>query len=708
MKPGTKRALVVLAICVVCTATVVTLWGKKFSLFQQMEWAVEDWGMRHARMTPMDDRLVFIGMDKPIYGSDFSEEELQQEPVLRHLQQDYPWSRAVWARLIEKLADAGAKVIVVDVVFANQNDLEGDAALKRVLEKYRDRVVLGYNISEYTNDRGGLRELQIPNSSVLEAKGKSSPVEDDRLGFVNTWPDADGVFRRASYQLTSPQVAHLVPEEVILQSLDARVLQKFGGGNLIPAGFDPQRIRFTGAPGSFAPYPVGYVLSPQLWKKNYKNGEFFRDKIVLIGPAAEIFHDQHDTPFVRPFRQMLGPEIHLNIINAALHGQFLSEPSLPIQLFVISMAGVCAAALCFLIRQPLLRFGLVLCVAIVYWIIAYMVFSHGVFSVWLTAIPTVALMSSSLVTLTYDYFLERREKARVRRTLERYVSKDVVKEVLDNPASFFNSLSGVRKPVTVLFSDIRGFTTLTESGDSAALVKQLNEYFQEMVGAVFSHRGSLDKFIGDAVMAVWGNIDVPGMTAKDGAQQAVATALAMKRSLRKLNDDWKARNMLHLEIGIGINHGEVIVGNLGCQEKMDPTIIGDPVNLGSRLEGLTKEYHLDLLLGEQVAPFVGDTYILRTVDFVAVKGKTKPVDVFTVMGDGAAQTVSMPVWLARYEDGVRLYRARKFSEAAAEFQECLRKQPDDYLSSLYLKRSQALIENPPDESWNGVFVMTKK
>jgi len=300
------------------------------------------------------------------------------------------------------------------------------------------------------------------------------------------------------------------------------------------------------------------------------------------------------------------------------------------------------------------------------------------------------------------------DKRRVRRTLERYVSKDVVKEVLDNPASFFNSLSGVRKPVTVLFSDIRGFTTLTESGDSAALVKQLNEYFQEMVGAVFSHRGSLDKFIGDAVMAVWGNIDVPGMTTKDGAQQAVATALAMKRSLRKLNDDWKARNMLHLEIGIGINHGEVIVGNLGCQEKMDPTIIGDPVNLGSRLEGLTKEYHLDLLLGEQMAPFVGDTYILRTVDFVAVKGKTKPVDVFTVMGDGAAQTVSMPVWLARYEDGVRLYRERKFSEAAVEFQECLRKQPDDYLSSMYLKRCQALIENPPDESWNGVFVMTKK
>jgi adenylate cyclase len=315
-------------------------------------------------------------------------------------------------------------------------------------------------------------------------------------------------------------------------------------------------------------------------------------------------------------------------------------------------------------------------------------------------------MSSSLVALTYDYFLERVEKHRVRRTLERYVSRDVVKELLDNPQTYFNSLGGVRKPVTILFSDVRGFTTLTESADSAALVKQLNEYFQEMVAHVFAHQGSLDKFIGDAVMAVWGSIVSHGR-AQD-AKNAVATALAMKRSLRVLNEDWRKRGMLEIAFGIGINHGEVIVGNLGSSEKMEMTVIGDPVNLASRLEGLTKEYHLDLLLGEQMAALVGDTYILRTVEYVQVKGKTKPVDVFTVMGDGAAQTVSLPVWLARYEDGVKLYRERKFSEAALEFQECLRKQPDDYLSSMYLKRCQALIENPPDESWNGVFVMTKK
>jgi adenylate cyclase len=708
MKPATKRALVVLAICAVCTATLVILWARGSKPLQDLEWSVEDRQMRAGRKTPMDDRLVFISIDKPLYDADFNDDEIKQEPVLRYLRSNYPWSRAVWARLIEKLVDAGAKVIVLDIVFANPSDPEGDQALKRTIEKYKDRIVLAYNISEGENDRGGMRQVQFPNISVIEAHGTNSAAEDDRLGYDNTWPDPDGIFRTASYRSTSEQVGHVLPESVILESLDARALRKFGAGNLIPPGFDAQRFRYTTAPGGFQQCPVGYVLSPKLWQKNYKNGEVFKDKLVMVGPAADIFHDEHDTPFVRPMRRMLGPEIHLNIINAALHREFLNEPSLLIQLFIIAMAGVSAAALCFLVQQALKRFALVIMLGAAYWGVTYLIFNRtgAALNIWLFAVPAAALISSSLTTLSYDYLLERLEKRRVRRTLERYVSRDVVKELLDNPQTFFNALGGVRKPVTILFSDIRGFTTLTESADSAGLVKQLNEYFQEMVAHVFTHQGSLDKFIGDAVMAVWGSIVSHGTD--NDARNAVATALAMKRSLRKLNEDWKSRGMLELAFGIGINHGEVIVGNLGSSEKMELTVIGDPVNLASRLEGLTKEYHLDLLLGEQMAAFIGGTYILRTVDYVQVKGKTKPVDVFTVMGDGAAQTVSMPVWLARYEDGVRLYRERKFSEAAVEFQECLRKQPDDYLSSLYLKRCQALVENPPDESWDGVFVMTKK
>jgi len=501
-----------------------------------------------------------------------------------------------------------------------------------------------------------------------------------------------------------------------MESLAARILRKSGKGDLIPPGFENKSLRFTAPPGfGYKPIPVGAVLSPRLWKTTYGNGEFFRDKIVLIGPMSELFHDYHPVPLEAPVpkneqeiapNEMPGPEIHLNILGAALHREFITEPTSFWQFSLIALAGLIAFALCMMAQNPLKRLVGLAGTNLGYIALAFAFFNRPNGLLLPVATPLLVLNFGGIVTSAYDYFLERRDKRRVRRTLERYVSRDVVKELLDNPQTFFNSLGGVRKPVTILFSDVRGFTTLTESADSAALVKQLNEYFQEMVAHVFAHQGSLDKFIGDAVMGVWGNIVSHGP--ERDACNAVATALAMKRSLRALNEDWKKRGMLELAFGIGINHGEVIVGNLGSSEKMELTVIGDPVNVASRLEGLTKKYHVDLLLGESMAKLVGDAYILRTVALVQPKGKTKAANIYTVMGDGAAQTVSLPVWLARYEDGVRLYRARQFAEAAAEFRLCLQKQPDDYLSARYLGFCEELMKNPPDDAWTAAEVMTDK
>jgi len=237
-------------------------------------------------------------------------------------------------------------------------------------------------------------------------------------------------------------------------------------------------------------------------------------------------------------------------------------------------------------------------------------------------------------------------------------------------------------------------------------VLQLNEYFTEMVRHVFDNHGTLDKFIGDAVMAVWGNIVSRG-TAID-AQDAVATALEMKSSLAKLNVGWKARGWPPLAFGIGINHGEVIVGNLGSIEKMELSVIGDAINLGSRLEGLTKEFHLDLLIGETVAPLVRERFLLRAVHLVQVKGKTKPIEVFEVLGERGTPEGHEQPWLAAYENGLRLYRGRKFSEAERAFEESLRLKPDDYITSLYLKDCRDFLEHPPGDDWNGVFVMKSK
>ncbi len=718
MKPTTKRLIVLFAICTLFTLVFSALYCFQDLIrpLQNAEFSAHDWLVRYGRTNAADPKVVLIGIDRLTYANVnfFQPGEYQTEPALKMMEENWPWSRAVWAHLVEHLVKAGAKVVAIDLIFAAPGP--GDEELKRVLDQYHDRVVIAYDIVETKSDRGEITSLQIPNDSILTYSDKTPAVEDDRLGCVTVLPDADGVLRQCYYRHAGDQVRNILGPDVVMESLAARMLRKSGKAELIPPGFENKNLRFTAPPGfGYKPIPIGAVMSPRLWKTTYNNGEFFRDKIVLIGPMSELFHDYHTVPLesripkgeqeIAP-NEMPGPEIHLNILGAALHREFIAEPNSFWQLSLIALTGLVAFALCVLAQNPLKRLVGLAGANAGYIALVFAFFDRANGLLLPLATPLLVLNISGITTSAYDYFLERRDKRRVRRTLERYVSRDVVKELLDNPQTYFNALGGVRKPVTILFSDIRGFTTLTESADSSGLVKQLNEYFQEMVAHVFHHQGSLDKFIGDAVMAVWGNIVSHGVD--HDARNAVATALAMRHSLRTLNEDWKKRGMLELAFGIGINHGEVIVGNLGSSEKMELTVIGDPVNVASRLEGLTKKYHLDLLLGESMAKLVGDTYILRTVALVQPKGKTTAANIYTVIGDGAAQTVSLPVWLARYEDGVRLYRERKFSEAAEEFKQCLAKQPEDYLSARYLGLCEALIKNPPEESWTAAEVMTDK
>ncbi len=703
----------VTAICGGMALLFLALYSRGYEPLQKLEYYTQDLRTRFGVKTPVDPRLVLIGIDRATYAADFDDKDIQADPTLKLLQKNFPWSRAVWAGMIQRLADAGAKVIVLDLIFAGQG--EGDEALRQALDKYKDKVVIGSNFRDLTADRGrNSLTLDLPNASVLNSSNTNSAALDDRVGYVNIWTDPDGVLREARYRLDSSHSADLLPEGAVVESLAARTLRKFGQPELIPNSFDAVRFRYTRAPGfGYEVNPIGQVLQPKSWKNNYQNGAFFRDKIVFIGPTADIFQDAHQTPFptveegrlIHP-SAMLGPEIHLNIIGAALHREFLRDMPYSQNQLIIVLFGLLALALCFFVRQPLWRLVAISLMCLGYWCLGQMLFNRADLVIPVAS-PLLVLGISGVFVLGYDYFLEQFERARVRKTLERYVSKDIVKELLDNPETYFNSLEGVRKPVTVLFSDVRGFTTLTESSDSAQLVKQLNEYFKEMVRHVFGYKGTLDKFIGDAVMAVWGNIVTQGP--ERDAQHAVATALSMKQSLATLNEDWKKRGMLELAFGIGINHGEAIVGNLGSTEKMELTVIGDAVNTASRLEGLTKRYHLDLLIGETVASLVREKFILRTVDYVQVKGKTKPTEVFTVMGErGGMANAQEEAWLADYEEGVRLYRKRSFDEALERFNKCLGQKPEDYLSAMYHRQCEALIKNPPDETWNGVCVMTEK
>ena len=241
----------------------------------------------------------------------------------------------------------------------------------------------------------------------------------------------------------------------------------------------------------------------------------------------------------------------------------------------------------------------------------------------------------------------------------------------------------------------------------AEVVAILNEAFDSLCIVIKDFGGDIDKFIGDAIMAVWGNVRSLGMT--QDAKNCAHAALGMRRELRKLNEKWRGEGRMGLGMAIGINQGEVIVGNVGSQERMDPTVIGDAVNLASRLESLTRVYGIDILVGASAAELVRDEVYLRSVARVQVKGKTKPVDVFTFVGGrGDKVDPELLKWLETYEEGLEKFRSREFTKGKILFSRFLEFYPDDYLAKMYLDRTLEYEQAPPDEAWEAVEVFQKK
>ncbi len=608
----------------------------------------------------------------------------------------FPWSREVWALLLDRLFGAGARLVIFDLMFNPPND--GDPAFHTALDRYKDKVVLGANVDMQNATKP---QVVTPNAILIPPP----QIEDDRVGFVNFWPDPiDEKIRAVAYRVTDWELSGLPPHpgEEIFESLSARALSKIGRGDDVPRDFGGHMIRFTD-PDAWAPRPLYEVFDPKFWHANYADGTFFKNKIVIVGASAQVEHDVVDTPMSPT---TWGPTLHLQAMAAALGHEFLQPTPPNTGLALVGAAGLIAWSLIAFLRRPLLCLGVLVAITVAY--LAAARFLYDKMGLLLLTVPVLsALILSGLLSLGFEYALERIEKLRTRRTLERYVSKNLVKEVLENPDSYYSLLRGVRVPVTILFSDLIGFTTLSERADPEALVAQLNEYLTRMTSVVFGNGGTLDKFIGDAIMAVWGNVRSFGV-AQD-ARNCVRAALAMRRGLRELNEKWRDEGRMGLGMGIGINQGEVIVGNIGSQERMDPTVIGDSVNLASRLEGLTRIYGVDILVGATAAELARDEFHLRSIARVQVKGKTKPVDVFTLIGarneDVDPQLLK---WLESYEEGLEKFRARDFTQAKILFSRFLEFYPDDLLAQTYLARALEYEQQPPDEAWDAVEVFKKK
>jgi adenylate cyclase len=685
----------VAVLCALCTAGVLVLHAR-FAPFRRVENQARDLVMQYGtRLAMPDPRLMYVALDDAtmnVSGTLFPD-DLAASPALQKMASGWPWPRDVYALLIDRLMQAGARVVALDILFPAAR--EGDPALKAVLDKYRDRVVIGSNFADEAI-AGSPRSYTLPSTDLIP-----DGATDDRVGYVNFWPDTDGVIRTVKYRMTQAEAFQTVDNGQVSYSLAARVLQKIGLGQSVPGALRGLRFAPAEGPDGFQPVPLYTIFLPDAWEKNFKNGAVFKDKIIVVGPYGNSLKDQLPTPF----GLMDGPELHLNAINDALHGDFVSIPSEnEIALFIVAM-GFAAFALSSILHRPLF-----LALTLVGASGGYLAFTIVGFDEFHRVIPFLGPLltfdASSALALYWKWLLERRERARMRRMFERFVSKNVVKEVVENRASYLHQLGGVRKSVAIIMTDLRGFTTLTEEADSTQLVAQLNEYFTAMVNCIFASNGTVDKFVGDAILAVWGNIHSDGHASD--AILAVQTALRMLDSLDELNKEWIPRGWPALRMGIGVNFGEVIFGAIGSEQKAEPTVIGDAVNSASRLEGLTKEYGVDLLIGETVAELVRATFHLQPVDCVRMKGKMRAIKVHAVLGPKSEPLdARMTAYMEKYEAALAGYERGEFDTACSQFREVLEIKPDDPVATVYFERCAELAEQRP-ETWDGVFVMKSK
>lgn len=640
---------------------------------------------------PAHPSIQLIGVEASTLQLDrLSQAEMEKSEALQLMSRPWPWDRRVFAQAIRKILEAGARVLVLDFVFAGDN--AGNEALANVIREHPDKVVIA-SMFDYPSDGQSIQYV-VPEK-VLEGLDVYLLT-----GFATVWSEVDDVVRKGRFRTSLMEELGQTPDpKHEVHALSLQAFTRFTGRTNSPP--DGAYIDFRALPGAYRVIPFENLFVDQLWRdpKGLANGSVFRDKIVILGPMAEILKDVHRTPM----GPMKGPELQANLTATLLQHSELRD--LPRGWGFALEAGLLVGALwiCLKVQRVVLKGVFLLLVLGSYLVFCQALFQHRLVVFMAPSVIGFTFAGGSVLLL--QFALEQFERLRIRGYLDRYVSRNVAHLILQDQRPLRESFHGKRQTVTVLFSDIRGFTTMTEASQAQELVAQLNEYFQPMVEIILREEGTLQKFIGDAIMAVWG--DTHSLGPAEDARRAVRSALAMRRKLQELNHHWQGRcDRRPLAIGIGINHGEVVVGNIGHPQRMEFTVLGDAVNLASRLEGASKAYQLDLLIGESVVALTRQDFVYRSVDLLVVKGKTQPIEVHTALGE---KPEPPPAWLKSYHLALQQYRQRQFAEAIESLAKTQQeKGSTDRLCELYLERCRAYGVSPPPPDWIGVYTLKEK
>ena len=534
-----------------------------------------------------------------------------------------------------------------------------------------------------------------------------------RFGLMDAVTDLDGALRRTPlmFQLSSPR--GLLPglalasaaayfdslPEAVFESSSRRVIGvrlRAAGGRVIQipyqGDFPYTLINYVGSKGAFPTLSIGDVIEGSF------DPAAVRGKVVLVGNTlVGSAGDQRVTPFEK-FEP--GIYTHASIVSNILAESFLVRPS---QTVALEFLGLMAIAFLLAAALPRLRqfrlkglliFGLLGC-----WLtIDQMMFARGIQVA--TVIPMLTILSSAFGLVFLGYLSVDREKLQLRSTFSRYLGEDVIEEALKHPEKLNQ---GEKREMTVLFSDIRGFTTLSERMVPEKLAQFIKDYLTPMTQIVFDEKGTLDKYIGDALMAFW---NAP-LDQADHALRACRAAVAFFVKLEELKLRWRAEGFPEFDIGVGINSGPMIVGNMGSDVRVDYTVMGDSVNLASRLEGTNKEYDTRILISENTFDRVKGQVVARRLGAVRVKGKRKPVWIYELRGIGVASGDEARA-IALFEEGLLMYTERRFEDAATRFNETLAIWPKDGPTTRYIDEIARLRLAPPPPSWDGVYTATTK
>jgi adenylate cyclase len=425
-------------------------------------------------------------------------------------------------------------------------------------------------------------------------------------------------------------------------------------------------------------------------------------KILLIGQSAEGLTDLGATP-LDPYQALV--KTHAMALDNILQEDYLENA--PRQWVALVWLLVSWGTL-IILRRGSIVLGLIVppLVAAGTVALAFLVFVERSLAIELFW-PVSSFMALHMGSVFLRWKEETDAKQQIRNVFGTYISSKVMDQILQHPDDI--KLGGDSKAVAILFSDIRGFTTISESMTEQELVAQLNEYFDRMVYCLNKYEGTLHKYIGDAVMAAWG--DVTDHSPERLARDAVRSSLDMIDELETLNTRWVSEGRLPWSIGIGVNYGTVMVGNIGATQRREFTLIGDPVNSASRFEGLTKEFGVRLCVGETVEPLLGSEFITRPLGLIVVKGKTQALRVFEVMADrarGGEDLAALGAWADQYCRAFEFYLKRDFAQAEALFGKCLEERPGDVCAATYHAACAEFQLTPPEEIWNGVTVMKTK